>query len=542
MGLYLIGALAAILVAAAVAFAAVPQTINYQGYLTDSGGSPVNGTVNMTFSLYTSPAGTVSPVWTEAQTGVAVTNGQYSVILGSITPLAIPFDVPYYLGVTVGADAEMTPRQPLTSTGYAFRAAQADGLSSTSTLTVTNAIVSTVPTGVAPLQVTSTTVVPNLNVEMVGGMHATDFVAKAGDTMTGSLTVPSATLTGILTLPTTTVNTGIIMQNTDTLIHTYGSGNFFAGTNAGNLTMTGNNNTAIGYAALSSNTLGRDNTAIGYEALHSNSSSVGYRNTAVGSNALFSHRGGDSNTAVGFAALYSDTGSEENTAVGNNALYYNTGEHNTAVGHSALLSNTTGTQNTAIGRGALSATTGYRNTAIGAGAGNGDIDNINGNLNTFLGSFTGVSLSGLTNATAVGYGAIVDASNHVRIGNTDVTQIGGQVAWSNLSDVREKKDINDIGYGLNFIKQLRPVQFRMKNGNDRIDYGFIAQDIEALLGTNYNVLGIGGDPDRMLSLRYTDFIAPMVKAMQEQQAQIDAQKAMIEELKAEIAALKQRLP
>jgi hypothetical protein len=373
-------------------------------------------------------------------------------------------------------------------------------------------------------------------------MHATDFVAKAGDTMTGSLTVPSATLTGILTLPTTTVNTGIIMQNTDTLIHTYGSGNFFAGTNAGNLTMTGNNNTAIGYAALSSNTLGRDNTAIGYEALHSNSSSVGYRNTAVGSNALFSHRGGDSNTAVGFAALYSDTGSEENTAVGNNALYYNTGEHNTAVGHSALLSNTTGTQNTAIGRGALSATTGYRNTAIGAGAGNGDIDNINGNLNTFLGSFTGVSLSGLTNATAVGYGAIVDASNHVRIGNTDVTQIGGQVAWSNLSDVREKKDINDIGYGLNFIKQLRPVQFRMKNGNDRIDYGFIAQDIEALLGTNYNVLGIGGDPDRMLSLRYTDFIAPMVKAMQEQQAQIDAQKAMIEELKAEIAALKQRLP
>jgi hypothetical protein len=130
-----------------------------------------------------------------------------------------------------------------------------------------------------------------------------------------------------------------------------------------------------------------------------------------------------------------------------------------------------------------------------------------------------------------------------------VTHIGGQVGFSNDSDLREKKDIQDLGYGLGFIKQLRPVQFRMKNGNDRIDFGFIAQDIETLLGTNYNVLGIGGNSDRTLSLRYTDFIAPMVKAMQEQQeiiekqdAKITSQQAQIDELKAEIAALKQRLP
>jgi hypothetical protein len=128
----------------------------------------------------------------------------------------------------------------------------------------------------------------------------------------------------------------------------------------------------------------------------------------------------------------------------------------------------------------------------------------------------------------------------VRIGNTAVTQIGGQVAWSNLSDVREKKDIEDIGYGLDFIRHLRPVQYRMKEGNDRIDFGFIAQDIEAVLGTEYNVLGIGGDRYRTLSLRYTDFIAPMVKAMQEQQDEIEALKAELSELKdlkARIATL-----
>jgi hypothetical protein len=115
-----------------------------------------------------------------------------------------------------------------------------------------------------------------------------------------------------------------------------------------------------------------------------------------------------------------------------------------------------------------------------------------------------------------------------------VTHIGGQVGFSNDSDVREKKDVEEIGHGLAFIKQLRPVQYRLKSGNDRIDFGFIAQEIEALLGTEYNVLGIGGTEERMLSLRYTDFIAPMVKAMQEQQVVIDRQQGTINMHQSEI--------
>jgi hypothetical protein len=47
--------------------------------------------------------------------------------------------------------------------------------------------------------------------------------------------------------------------------------------------------------------------------------------------------------------------------------------------------------------------------------------------------------------------------------------------------------------------------------------GFVAQDVEALLGEDYNVVDAGGDADRTLSLRYTDLIAPLVKAVQEQQ-------------------------
>jgi len=126
------------------------------------------------------------------------------------------------------------------------------------------------------------------------------------------------------------------------------------------------------------------------------------------------------------------------------------------------------------------------------------------------------------------------------IGNTSVTQFGGQVAWSKLSDARRKKDIADLENGLDLVLGLRPVSYRMKEGNDRLDMGFLAQDVEALVGTEYNVLGIDEDPDRTLSLRYSDFIAPRVNAVQEQQAQIEEQRAMIEALRREVAELKAR--
>jgi trimeric autotransporter adhesin len=176
-------------------------------------------------------------------------------------------------------------------------------------------------------------------------------------------------------------------------------------------------------------------------------------------------------------------------------------------------------------------TSGHDNVAIGHWAGD---SYLTGTYNTFIGTSADAGSEGLTNATAIGYGAEVTASNMVRIGNDTVSLIQGAVNFTTPSDIRIKKDVEDIGQGLAFIKALRPVQYRLKKGNDRIDFGFIAQHIEALLGTDYNVLGIGGDADRTLSLRYTDFIAPMVKAMQEQQE-------MIEQLKAEVTELKRML-
>ncbi len=110
------------------AFAALPQTMNYQGYLKDGAGAPVNGATSITFSLYSSSPARSNPVWRESRS-VTPTNGIYSVQLGSVTPITAPFDVPYWLGVKVASDPEMA-LQPLSSTGYAFRAGVAESVAS----------------------------------------------------------------------------------------------------------------------------------------------------------------------------------------------------------------------------------------------------------------------------------------------------------------------------------------------------------------------------------------------------------------------------
>ena len=104
------------------AHSAVPEIINYQGSLSDAGGNPVNATLNITFSLYDVEAGPGTILWQETQS-VTVTNGQFSVQLGAdgINPLPVPLDDPLFLGVKVDTDAEMTPRQKLSSTAFALK-------------------------------------------------------------------------------------------------------------------------------------------------------------------------------------------------------------------------------------------------------------------------------------------------------------------------------------------------------------------------------------------------------------------------------------
>lgn len=163
--------------------APVPQLMNYHGALADNSGNPVTGNKIIVFSLYSSATDTLTPaVWTETQT-VAITSGSFNVLLGSSTTLpASVFDnEELWLGIAVGIDQEMSPRQRITSVGYAMRAGTADSITSTANVTADNPIVSNVPTGTAPFQVSSTTVVPNLNADMVDGIHASSLWQTGGN-------------------------------------------------------------------------------------------------------------------------------------------------------------------------------------------------------------------------------------------------------------------------------------------------------------------------------------------------------------------------
>lgn len=325
---------------------------------------------------------------------------------------------------------------------------------------------------------------------------------------------------------------------------------------------TGSLNTASGGKALSNNTTGSNNTANGYEALYKNTAPG---NTATGSRALRENTTGSENTANGLDALYSNITGDQNTASGHSALNKNqVGNSNTASGFRALYNNTTGSNNSAFGNVSMFGNTmGFSNVALGHFALG---TNTTGFFNTALGNLADVSTGDLNNATAVGYNAIVNASNKVRLGNSAVTVIEGQVAYSFPSDGRFKSNVSESVKGLEFIMKLRPVvyNFQAKKMNEFIraikqdevkfafDYtalenmrqtGFIAQEVEkAAKETGFDFNGVippKHDKDTY-SLAYSQFVVPLVKAVQEQQKMIDDLKKTNKNLLQRIEALEKR--
>jgi trimeric autotransporter adhesin len=297
---------------------------------------------------------------------------------------------------------------------------------------------------------------------------------------------------------------------------------------------TGENNVAFGFGSSFNNMSGNENTAVGALALQANTTSG---NTAVGCKSLKSNTVGNGNTANGFLALEFNTIGSENTAIGSFSMRNNTtGVASTSVGSASLSNNTVGLQNTAIGAYALYLNSaGNYSTAIGY---NALLNNTTGSNNTSIGYESLFTNTTGSNNTAIGNTALVPsatASNQVRIGNTAITYAGTQVAWSVTSDSRWKENIQPSNLGLNFIKDLKPVFYTRKNDETKkVEYGIIAQELEASLlknGANTNGI-ITKDDEGMYSVRYNDLLAPMIKAIQEQQVLIESLKSEIQTLKS----------
>lgn len=395
----------------------------------------------------------------------------------------------------------------------------------------------------------------------IGDLALADNTTGSGNTATGSAALwfntigANNTANGSGALRNNTSGVSNTATGYSTLLsNTSGYQNTATGNNALFSNTTGGYNVATGVEALSNNSNGFNNTGTGQRSLYSNT--TGGSNTATGMNSLYLNTTGSENVSNGYQALYSNTTGWENTANGYQSLYLNTGSGNTANGSHALYSNTTGYANAANGAYAL-----YNNTTGGNNTGEGTnalYNNTTGNNNTALGGGAYFTANNLSNTTCIGYnsGGLSNVDNRIEIGNTSVSWIGGQVGWSTYSDGRVKENIRDDVPGLAFINKLRPVSYNYNihkenemlykgkkadgdwNGKYDIEKkrftGFIAQDVEkASNDLRYNFSGLvkPTNSNDLYSLRYSDFVVPLVKAVQELSKQNDNKQQQIDSLK-----------
>lgn len=119
----------ALLVWAAPAEARVPASMVAEGWFFRADGTPETGTLSVRFALYTTATSTAI-VWQETQSLTLDARGYYSTLLGQSTPLdpAVFDGEVLWVGLRVADEAELSPRQPLASVPYAFRAEVAGGL------------------------------------------------------------------------------------------------------------------------------------------------------------------------------------------------------------------------------------------------------------------------------------------------------------------------------------------------------------------------------------------------------------------------------
>jgi hypothetical protein len=171
--------------------------------------------------------------------------------------------------------------------------------------------------------------------------------------------------------------------------------------------------------------------------------------------------------------------------------------------------------------------------------------------------------AGITNS--VGYVAYVeeegtqqytwvgnDGNFRISVNAGDIGTNGGTVVGTQTSDERLKNIVGGLQYGLSQILALEPIAFAMKDSPNNKKIGFSAQQVqpiipEAVYDTGECIDGYDADPeDKMvqtpksgrtkLAMEYTQLVPVLVKAMQEQQAIISAQSAVLESLKARLDA------
>jgi endosialidase-like protein len=192
------------------------------------------------------------------------------------------------------------------------------------------------------------------------------------------------------------------------------------------------------------------------------------------------------------------------------------------VGYGAMGDDTSGSYNAGIGYAVL-------------------VTNTTGSNNAALGSAADVSVGNLSNATAIGSGAVVNASNKIRLGNTSVSVIEGNVAYTFTSDRTKKENFQPVD-GAEVLKKVRDLNLTSWNyiGQDpktTRHFGPMAQDYYAAFGRD--AIGSSGNDTTINSGDMAGVTLVAVKKLAEENA---ALKEDLTNLKGRLAKLEQLIP
>ena len=303
----------------------------------------------------------------------------------------------------------------------------------------------------------------------------------------------------------------------DDVFRLHNNSNIFIGIGAGiNSNNNISSNTFLGKNAGYFNTSGNGNTFLGISTGYKNT--TGYNNTLVGNLAGYNNTTGLVNVFLGSGAGRNNTSGNGNTFLGSVAGYNNTlGEFNTFLGYESGHNTTTGKKNTFLGQNA-----GYFNTT--------------GYSNTFIGCKSGVPINqpNLTNATAVGYNALVTKSNCLKLGNSNVTVgigaaevdlnyklfVGGSAYTTGLwqgSDERYKQNIQRITRPMEKLHALRGASYQYKkeehedkNFEEGTHFGFVAQELKEVFPEL-----VRQNEDGFYAINYDGIIPVLVEGIRE---------------------------
>ncbi len=525
--LFATAALAAAALWAAPAQAQAPNELNFQGKLTDASGNPITALTQIVYRIYNVATGGTA-LWSETRNVTPNASGVYSVRLGSVTPFpgSLTFGGTYFLELQVGTDAAMTPRYQMTSAPYSLRSARlgnltdaglasvttvsdanlttltaggssnadslhthaltaltgtlADSQLSTNVVLLTGAqtvtgvkTFSTAPsftaTGISPFSVTSSTVVTNLNADLLDALSSADFLraSASSSVATGNtLTIASGAtfnIAGGWQIGGTGVNASVTATALNVLTggsttdaqsyHTHS--NLSLGSHTHVLTAGGTDVTVT--AAILNQFTGSGATVTGANLTTlTNGSAVTTLHTHFGGSWVASNAGAPglavSNTGAGAgshgltgitsdAASYGVNAQNSNTTgVGNPAGLFGTASHGSGWGVVGLATGTT------AARGVLGRATGATGTGIGvygetasnaAGAAGGYFANTNAIPGVALEIGTGSLRIGGSNAGALVTGAnlttLTNASNADLLHTHAATAMTGTIADSQLS-------------------------------------------------------------------------------------------------------------